>query len=124
MNSESLSFTMDPTWPWSVPTIGLPALAVVALLLVALTVWTYLGTARAGWRRLALMIALRLGALALACIAVVRPSLASRDSLKVPSILLILVDDSESMTIQDEFHGTRWDTVRRTLSKCDPVLKE
>ena len=77
---RDFSFTTDPAWPWSLSGIGMPALLAVALVLVALTVWTYAGVTPGSWRRTGIMIALRLGALILVCMALVRPSLASRDS--------------------------------------------
>src|SRR5262245_45399651 len=99
--NDSLTLTFDPTWPWSLSPVGLPALVVVALLLVGLTVWTYVGVARATPRRVAALIALRLAALLLVLLMVLRPAVASRDELKVPSTLLIIPDLSESMTVQD-----------------------
>lgn len=125
MNSDTYSFTTDLAWPWSLSGVGLPALAVVAFLLAALTIWTYAGNARAGGRRIALMVALRLTALLLAILALVRPSLAARENLRLPSTLLILLDRSESMTITDESNNySRWEAMRRTVGKCDSVLKQ
>src|SRR5690242_20535702 len=71
------SFTIDPAWPWSEPGFGLPALGGVALLLVLLTVWTYLGVRGASVSRVLVILALRLVALAIAVLLVLRPSLAS-----------------------------------------------
>src|SRR6516164_4567380 len=114
-----LTFNTDPTWPWSSGNFGL-----LALVLTGLTVWTYLGARGATFRRLLAVLALRLGALLLAFLAVLRPALASRDQLKAPSVLLIAVDDSESMTIQDEFDGqSRWERMQRVLAKCEPELR-
>jgi uncharacterized membrane protein len=124
MTNDTLTLTADPTYPWSAAGFGLPALVVVALLLTGITVWTYLGVRGATFRRLLGVLALRLGALLLAFLVVLRPALAFRDQLKAPSLLLIAVDDSESMTIQDEFDGqSRWERVRRALSKCEPELR-
>src|SRR5690242_11428219 len=121
--NDTLTLTTDPTWPWSAA--GLPALAVVALLLAGLTVWAYLGARGTTWRRLLGVLALRLGALLLAFLAVLRPALAFRDALRAPSVLVIAVDDSESMTIQDEFDGqSRWERLRRVLGKCEPELRQ
>ncbi len=117
MSQYAYTLTADPAWPWWL-------LALVALILVGLTVWTYLGVPRAG-RRIGVVIALRLGALLLACVALARPSLASREDLKVPSTLLILIDSSESMTVQDEFNSqSRWDALRRVLARCEPTLQQ
>jgi uncharacterized membrane protein len=120
-----LTFNTDPTFPWSVAGYGLPALAVVALLLTGLTVWTYFGLRGATARRVLAVLALRLGALLLAFLVVLRPALAFRDELKAPSVLIIAVDDSQSMTIQDEFDGqSRWERLRRVLEKCEPALRK
>jgi len=119
-----MTFTTDPTWPWSAGGAGLTALVVFALVMAGLTVWTYLGARGATFRRLLTVLALRLGALLLAFLAVLRPALASRDELKAPSVLVVAVDDSESMTIQDEFDGqSRWERVQRVLRKCEPELR-
>jgi uncharacterized membrane protein len=113
----------DPAWPWSEPGLGRPALALVALLLIGLTVWTYRGVPGASPRRVLILIGLRLAALILALLAVLRPSLALQKDLHPPSTLLILADASESMTIQDALDGqTRWDALRRLLHQCEPVL--
>src|SRR5438552_6202159 len=123
--SGDLTFNTDPTYPWSAGGFGLPALAVLALVLTGLTVWTYLGARGATFRRLLIVLALRLGALLLALLAVLRPALASRAELKAPSVLVIAVDDSESMTIQDEFDGqSRWERMQRVLRKCEPELRK
>src|SRR5207302_1121595 len=91
------TLTLDPAWPWSQAALGVPALAGLALALVALTVWTYLGAQGAGYRRVLAVLALRLAALLVACLVILRPSLARHDAAAVPSKLLILVDASESM---------------------------
>ncbi|MBV9124569.1 MAG: hypothetical protein JO112_14525 [Planctomycetes bacterium] len=123
MTSEALHLMNDPVWPWSLA-YGLPALAVVALVLVGLTVWTYLGVSATSWRRLAAMLGLRLTALVLILLMALRPSLASRDNPHEPYTLLIVPDLSESMTIQDEFDGqSRWDNLRRQLQAAGPILQ-
>src|SRR5260370_4020489 len=100
--NPSLTITLDPAWPWSTPGIGLYALTTIALLLVALTIWTYAGVRAASSRRIATLIGLRLIALLLACLAVLRPSFAYFAELRVPSTLLIAADYSESITIPDQ----------------------
>lgn len=124
MNAESLSLTTDPVWPWSHAGVGLPAFAAVALILVGLTVWTYRGVRGASRRRVLGLIALRLGALAVACFLVLRPSLASREELNVPSTLVVALDASESMTVQDQFDNqARWDYLRRLVRECEPYFQ-
>jgi uncharacterized membrane protein len=120
-----MSFTTDPLWPWSLPTYGALALLTVAALLIALTVWTYRGVSLANGRRVSLILLLRLAALLLAIAALIRPALASRDDLKVPSVLIVLLDRSESMTIHDASAGlSRWDELRRVLEMARPTLQD
>src|SRR5436309_2010141 len=114
-------FAADPAWPWSLPRIGLPLLAAVAVLLAALTVLTYRGAAPR--RRVSTVIALRLLALLLAVVTVVRPAAAFREDLKVPSVLLVAADGSASMAIADEVDAkSRWATLQRLLERCQPAL--
>jgi uncharacterized membrane protein len=125
MAMESFSLSKDPVWPWHLSPWGLPGLALVALTLIVLTVWTYSAVPGVGRQRMIAVLGLRLAALAMACLILVRPALISRDDLRTPSTLLILLDGSESMTIQDSFDNqTRWDYQRRLLADCQPVLQQ
>jgi uncharacterized membrane protein len=115
--------TADPAWPWSLPRIGLPMLAIAASALAGLTIWTYRGAPGAGGKRVALVVILRLLALLLAVITLVRPAAAFRDDLKTPSVLIIAADSSASMTIRDEVDNkSRWETLQRILTRCQPQL--
>src|SRR5262245_56099395 len=108
--------TLDPAWPWSLPGLGVPALAAAGLALALLTVWTYLGVRGASWRRVLAVLALRLLALLVACLVVLRPSFADHEKSIVPSKLLILIDASGSMNINDEFNNlSRWEAAQRIL---------
>src|SRR5204862_4541004 len=89
--------TLDPAWPWSLPGLGVPALAAAGVVLALLTVWTYLGVRGASWRRILTVLALRLLALLVTCLVVLRPSFADHEKSVVPSKLLILIDASGSM---------------------------
>jgi uncharacterized membrane protein len=103
--------TIDPTWPWDIPYLGVPILLAAAAVLTGLTLWTYLGVANISFGRLLSILSLRLAALLVAFILVLRPSLAEQneDSF-LPGKLLILVDGSTSMNIEDEVPtSTRWD---------------
>ncbi len=112
------AITVDLPWPWSIPGYGLPALAGVALALVALTLWTYLGVRGATFRRVLAVLVLRLQALIVAFLVVMRPSFAfQEDEASLPSKLFILSDVSESMKITDEFdNDSRWKNARRILN--------
>lgn len=123
--ASDVTLISDPIQPWSASGIGMPALALVALILVGLTIGTYLGVRPARPRRVLLVLGLRLGALLLAVLAALRPSLAFRDDLRQPSKVLIVVDASQSMTIQDAFDGqSRWHALLRVLRECEPILQE
>ena len=114
-----------PAYPWSISPIGLPALAAVAVLLVALTIWTYTGHPNASRRRILIVLALRLAALVVALLTALRPSLGVQEDPKLPSVLVIGVDTSESMKVADELGGQkRLDAVHATLKKCQPLLDE
>jgi uncharacterized membrane protein len=122
---RTFSLTADPAWPWSLPGLGLPLLTTVAILLVALTLWTYSGVRAATPRRVTLILGLRLAALVVALLTVLRPTLAVRDNEKSPGVLLFLLDASGSMTVRDEVAGrTRWDELRRILASCEPALAQ
>jgi uncharacterized membrane protein len=109
MLMSSFRFDHELAWPWSLKPLGPWVLVAVAVLLVVLTVWTYLGVRGATTRRVLLILGLRLLALVLACLMVARPSLAVRETTFLPAQLLIALDRSKSMTINDEFDGkSRW----------------
>ena len=111
----SINLTMDPSWPWSIPGTGLPALCVAALALIGITLWTYRGVQNSSRTRLAILVGLRLFALLLAFLAVLRPSLAIQAPFKNPSTLLIALDrsqsddrdqhDDEPLGLPEEAHG-------------------
>jgi uncharacterized membrane protein len=123
--TDILTLTKDPVWPWSLSGVGMPALALVALVLIVLTLWTYWDVPRVSKRRVLALIILRLLALLMAGLVLLRPSLASRSDLRLPSTVLFLIDRSGSMTIQDEIDGqSRWDYMRQMLAKAEPVLQK
>ncbi|MCS7045300.1 MAG: hypothetical protein NZO58_02980 [Gemmataceae bacterium] len=115
---SAVSLVTDPPWPWSLPGVGVGALAAVAAALAGLTVITYLGAAKATPRRLAAVVGLRLLALAVALIVILRPSLAhDEDDNIVPSKLLVHLDISESMGRTDEFDNrSRYEHAKRLLT--------
>jgi hypothetical protein len=111
------SIVIDPVWPWSLPTVGWTAFATLAATLALLTVWTYLGSPQVGFRRVLVVLLLRLAALLVACILVLRPSLTETDEDAQVSRLLILIDASESMNINDEIGSqSRWQAALRVLN--------
>jgi uncharacterized membrane protein len=99
-------------------------LLVVPLGLAGLGVATYFGTPGASRRRLAAVLALRAAALLLVLTAILRPALGFSMTSQVRSLLLVLIDSSRSMTIQDEAdHRSRWDVVQKILEECGPEFE-
>ncbi|HLJ91566.1 MAG TPA: glutamine amidotransferase [Gemmataceae bacterium] len=122
--NDSILLTWDPAWPWSLPGVGPRGLVLIGLLLIALTVWTYRGVRGASYQRVLVLIGIRVAALVVACLAVLRPSLAFQNELHLPSTLLIAADASESMTIQDQYNSqSRWDYLRRLLHDSEPLFQ-
>jgi hypothetical protein len=125
MNEVDYFFSMRPAFPWSAEPLGLPALAVVATLIVLFTIWTYLGHPQTTRRRMFIILTLRILALIVALLTALRPSLGVNENPKQPSTLIIGVDVSESMTVKDEIAGqSRGEAVRKMLEKCQPILDE
>ncbi len=125
MSETDLFFSTKPTFPWSIYPIGLPALAIVAGVLVLLTLWTYLGHPQISRRRMMLVLGLRLAALVVALLTAIRPSVGVQEDPKLPSSLVIGVDLSESMTVRDEVNNQpRIAAVRKILEKCEPILED
>jgi hypothetical protein len=125
MPDTSFFFNAHPAYPWSISPIGPPALALLAILLIIITLWTYTGHPNANRRRIFIVLTLRLLALLVTLFTAVRPSIGVQENPKLPSWLIIGVDTSESMTVKDEVNNqSRIEAVRRTLEKCQPILDE
>jgi hypothetical protein len=128
---DAWTLITDPAYPHSIfgldvpPGLVRPALFLVALTLVVLTVWTYLGVRGATPTRVLIVLLLRLAALVAACLAVLRPSFAYKNELQTPSNIIIVVDYSQSMTNQDELNEvSRWAYVLRVLRENEPTVRE
>lgn len=109
------AFLADRPLPWS-----------AAALIAFLTVDSYRRSSSPGKTpgRLVVLLALRFLALALTMITIVRPALLVRSDDSVPSVLLLAVDYSRSMTIKDEFNNqTRWQAVQSTLQRCENIIQ-
>jgi uncharacterized membrane protein len=119
MNWPDITCSLSPTWPdWLPDYAALPSLLAIAACMAALTLWTYLGARGTSAWRIAIVLLLRLGALAVALLVALRPSVGVQylEGLE-PSKVLILVDVSQSMKNSDGFNSqTRWDDARRILS--------
>jgi uncharacterized membrane protein len=115
------TLTTERVWPWrDGDLLGWPGLVLVGALLVVLTVWTYSGQRKIGWRKLVSVLCLRLGALAVVALLLMRPSFASEGENVTPGRLIIVLDNSLSMKISDSPNSsTRWDYLRKLLDWPD-----
>ena len=120
-----LTLRTDLPAPFHLPFAGPAALALLAALLALITVWAYARRPEASRRRVMLLVTLRLIALLLAILTTIRPSVGVQETPKVPSVLLIGVDRSQSMSVPDELGNTpRYDAVRKQLEAARPILDE
>jgi uncharacterized membrane protein len=104
------SLVFDPVWPWSLPHNGWLMFLLVAMVLTGLTVLTYLVGRRANVQRFVIVLSIRLLALLIAFLVILRPAIAQREETVTPSRLIILVDASTSMNNKDEFNNqSRWE---------------
>jgi hypothetical protein len=93
---------VDPLWP-------LAAVTSAAGLLVVWTLWCYRWASSLGSLRLGVLLVLRLTALGVACLVLLRPAWTLREVVRNPGTLIVLVDSSRSMQAKDEDPGlTRW----------------
>jgi hypothetical protein len=104
--------------------LGGGLLLIVPLLLIALTVGSYLGVPGATPRRIAAVVALRLAAFLLALVVIFRPYLALPSPDSKRGLVLILVDASRSMALTDEVGQSRWDTLLAALRENEDLLAE
>jgi uncharacterized membrane protein len=121
MMFADFNLAFDPAWPWATPLMGPLALIGVALLLIALTIWSYRGVKQANRRRVSIMIALRLAALSLALCMLLRPSIAMTQLEGVDvTKLLVIFDRSASMNVADvEGKSTRFEQVKQLWASRD-----
>jgi hypothetical protein len=102
--------TMSDWMPSLEPVLPLLLIGVVAVAIVVLTFWTYRGsTARTRFMRYSLL-TLRLLALAIALLIIIRPVWIFREQLRRPGKIVVLLDTSRSMNVKDEEPEgtTRW----------------
>jgi uncharacterized membrane protein len=111
-------------WPAVGGMLALALLLLAPALLAGVSVGTYIGAPDVSRRRLAAVVALRLLAFLLALVAIARPALAWVDREQARSQLLILVDPSRSMSIQDATgNNSRWAAIQRALRAGGPALE-
>jgi uncharacterized membrane protein len=111
-------------WPAVGGMFALALLLLAPALLAGVSVGTYIGAPDVSRRRLATVVSLRLLAFLLALIAIARPALAWIDREQARSQLLIALDRSRSMTIQDATgNSPRWTAIQRALEAGGPALE-
>jgi uncharacterized membrane protein len=99
----------------------------VALLGAALLALLALGPGRhrASVTRRAVLATLRAAIIGLVVLAMLRPTLVYTEAKKQEATLVILADQSRSMSVRDALGGkTRWEALRGTLEEAAPVLRE
>lgn len=122
MPLPDITLTFDPAPPWATPGWGPLALTFIAIALVAFTFFTYRGK-NIPARRLATIVSLRLIALIIALLTVLRPALAVHEEDKTPSSMIFALDCSKSMTVADEIDNkSRWQTLERILKRSEDAL--
>lgn len=124
--SDTIPVTTDPVWPWSIPNVGWIALGVTAALLLGTAAWSYLRVPGANLGRVGVVLTLRVLALFLIFLALMGASCVSRDELKVPSLVIIGLDLSESMgLVKDESEGrSRYEQMLRVLADARPTIEK
>lgn len=112
---DEFTVHFDPVGSW-----GLVAL--VTALLAAVLVAVPPDRTRAGGRRLAALVTLRLLAFVALVLCLVRPTIVSVRKSRQPSVVIVLADASESMTVPDGPDGkTRWEEMRGALEAAAPA---
>jgi uncharacterized membrane protein len=92
--------------------------------LAGLGVATYLGLGKVAPRRLRGIIALRLLALLLTLIAILRPSLGFPDRTQPRGQVIVAMDESRSMTVRDESgKRSRWEVLLQSVQECEPLVR-
>jgi len=115
MNSE---WFLNPVGGYGV-TFGLAVLLIVLLTLLGLP------RARLTSRRRWILLGLRLGVIALALFAMLRPTLVYTTTKARSATLAVLIDRSRSMLVADSVGGrTRWEMLRTAVGDAVPALEE
>lgn len=108
-----------------IPAVLYGALMLTPLALVGFTLGTYRGVAGATPRRVATIVALRIGAFLLCFFLVLRPSLAFSNESATGGRVWIVLDFSESMTTADAVDNQpRWDYLHKLLQDNQAALDE
>ena len=106
----------DPIYPWNIPIIGGWLLTLAVIFVVATTLFSYLVGRRVSLLQVALLLLLRLGALFVVMLLLLRPYWERERIEVVPGKLFLLVDASRSMSTKDELKKqSRWQRAGQLL---------
>jgi hypothetical protein len=117
--------TMSDWMPTLEPVLPLLLVGAAAVAIVVLTVWTYRGsTARTRAMRYGLL-TLRLLALAVALLILIRPVWIYREQIRRPGKIVVLIDSSRSMIVKDEEPegSTRWLTALKEWTDAKELIQ-
>ncbi len=111
---------------WQIdPIFGMLVTAALSVVLVLFISLVGLPQDRLTPRRRRILSVLRLAAATLTILALWRPTLVRTETRPQSSTLVVLADQSRSMTVADALAGkTRWDVLRQTLADAEPALKK
>lgn len=97
---------------------------VAAVVLLALLTLIGPGRERVNRRRRLVLAGIRVVLILLALMALLRPTLVYTTTTKQSATLVVLADQSRSMSIPDEVNGrTRWEAVQHTLNNAQPGIQ-
>lgn len=93
-----------------------PALVLLFVALVVLTIYSYRREGDARTRTKATLAVIRIVVIALIIILILQPGIVIREEQTVRSKLVVLIDDSISMSFEDEYTPDQADTLRKLLA--------
>jgi hypothetical protein len=113
-----ISVSLSPIFPW-------PALSVMLLVVVGLTIWAYRRRLNsAGGRMKWVALGLRLMALLLCVVAALRPSVLLQEKKRQAASIVYLLDSSSSMSLSDEINGkSRWEVGKAAVKQGEEFAK-
>jgi hypothetical protein len=115
--TSGLSIRFDPVGSWA-------AVAAVALALAAVLVLVGPDRTRVSGPRLTILVVLRALAFAVLVACILRPTIVSVRAARQSGSVILLADESESMTVSDTPGGlSRWDAVRKALEEAAPTAR-
>ena len=110
---------------WSIDPIGGTWFLLTIALLLLLVVLVGPSKRRLSKRQWSILVALRAVSAALLLFAMLRPTIVATEIRKIPGSLVLMLDSSRSMQINDSVGGnSRWDAVKSSLNAANEQLSE